>query len=140
MAYITEDDFIQMGYKISKGKTFMDFEALAERFINETTDYFNPLFGYHDLATDSESTIPYVVARAKAFKQAVAMQTQFLMDNDISSQSDITSNDIKQYTQGHTTVVLGNSLIDQTNATGVMVNAAALIGRYGLLYKGMMHS
>lgn len=140
MAYITEEEFTTMGYKVATGKIFADFEAIAERFINETTDYFNPLFGYHELDTDSESAIPYVIARAKAFKQAVAMQTQFLMDNDIASQSDITSNDIKQYTQGHTTVVLGSSLIDQTNASGVVINAAALIGRYGLLYKGMAHS
>lgn len=140
MAYLTKNE-----YKIITGQdapdNFDDAESNAELIINSVTNYYDPAFGLHDLASDASSSTNYLVQQATAFKKAVALQVKFLLDSKTGSAYDMQVQNISSYSVGNTSMSFKNGAIDSLadSSTGLVNTARNLLGRLGLLYGGVDH-
>lgn len=140
MAYLTNNE-----YKIITGQdapnNFDDAEKNAELIINSVTNYYDPVFGLHDLASDASSSANYLVQQATAFKKAVALQVKFLLDSKTSSAYDMQAQNISSYSVGNTSMNFKNGAIDSLadSSTGLVNAARNLLGRFGFLYAGVDH-
>lgn len=140
MAYLTDNE-----YKIITGQNvpdnFDDAESNAELIINSVTNYYDPAFGLHDLASDASSSANYLVQQATAFKKAVALQVKFLLDSKTGSAYDMQAQNISSYSVGNTSMSFKNGTIDNLadSSTGLVNTARNLLGRFGLLYMGVDH-
>jgi hypothetical protein len=140
MAYLTSNE-----YKIMTGQdapdNFDEAESNAELIINSVTNYYDPAFGLHDLASDAISPANYLVQQATAFKKAVALQVKFLLDSKSDSVFDMQAQNMASYSVGNTSMSFKNGAIDSLadSSTGLANTARNLLGRFGFLYVGVDH-
>lgn len=140
MAYLTSNE-----YKIMTGQNapdnFDELEIDAENIINSVTSYYDPAFGFHDLAADASSSHNYLVQQATAFKKAVALQVKFLNDSNSSSAFDMQQQNLASYSVSGTSMSFKNGAIDNLadSSTGLVNTARNLLGRAGLLFQGVDH-
>ncbi|MCP9357377.1 hypothetical protein KBX49_09070 [Liquorilactobacillus satsumensis] len=142
MAYLTSNEFKQFGYSPPDDDTFKKVEQAAELIINGVTVFYDPDLGSHILAADASSSINFEVQRATAFKKAVAMQTQFLIEANANSAYQLQQSNLSSYSVGNTSMTFKTGAIDTmtSGSTGLLNSARLLLGRYGLLYAGVDHS
>lgn len=142
MAYLTSAEFESFGYsQPADSGTFDTAELAAEMAINSITSFYDPNLGSQDLASDVSSSFPYRVKRATAFKKAVAMQTQFVIDSNAKSAYELQQNNVSSYSVGGTSMTFKSGVADTmtVGSTGVLKAVRTLLGQYGLLYVGVDH-
>lgn len=141
MAYLTSNEFKQFGYSPPDGDAFETAEQAAEIIINDVTNFYDSNFSVNDLAADASSSLPYRVKRATAFKKAVAMQTQFVLDANAKSAYELQQNNVSSYSVGGTSMTFKNGIADAmtVGSTGLLKTVRTLLGQYGLLYAGVDH-
>ena len=141
MAYLTSNEFKQFGYSPPDDDTFETAEQASEIVINNVTSFYDSNFSVNDLAADASSSLPYRVKRATAFKKAVAMQTQFVLDTNAKSAYELQQNNISSYSVGSTSMTFKSGIADTmtVGSTGLLKTVRSLLGQYGLLYAGVDH-
>ncbi|EJE97700.1 hypothetical protein [Liquorilactobacillus mali] len=142
MAYLTSSEFQQFGYSPPFNEDDFDSaEQSAEIAINSVTSFYDPNLGSQDLVVDVSSSFPYRVKRATAFKKAVAMQTQFVIDSNAKSAYELQQNNVSSYSVGGTSMTFKSGVADTmtVGSTGVLKAVRTLLGQYGLLYVGVDH-
>lgn len=141
MADITEEEYQQYGFTFS-GTNFDSLANVAEGMINHATSFYDPVFEFHNLANDLASTKPFIQLRAKAFKKSIALQLNLLVQTGSKSAADMAKNDLASYSVGGTSMSFnGSSMAGLVYGdTGIATSAYELLGRFGLLYRGVDHS
>lgn len=142
MAYLTSNEFKQFGYSApTDDDVFSQAEQAAELIINDVTSFYDGNFSVNDLTADASSSLPYRVKRATAFKKAVAMQTQFVLDTNAKSAYELQQNNVSSYSVGGTSMTFKSGIADTmtVGSTGLLKTVRSLLGQYGLLYAGVDH-
>lgn len=125
---LKKSDYIEFGYINAKDKGDDDFNSLvrqAQRQIDAVTNYF---YNDHDFETDWAK-------RVDAYKAAICEQIDFIIETGITASYDGGDN-FKSVSIGR--LSLSPSVNPaSTTINGVCKEAYRLLGRYGLLYRGV---
>lgn len=142
MSYLTSNEFKQFGYSPPDGDAFETVEQAAELVINSVTTFYDKDLGSHDLTADVSSSVNFEVQRATAFKKAVAMQIQFMIEANAKSAYQLQQGNLLSYSVDGTSMTFKEGAADAvtSGSTGLINSARVLLGRYGLLYAGVDHS
>lgn len=139
MAYLTKDEYEAINGAAPVG--FDKQEKLAEHLVNTVCEYYNPLLGLHDLASDLASDDEWRNRQAKGFKQVIADVVDYLAENNFNTIMDVRqSGKMSSFTVGHTSI----NFSDRTN-TGTPTNAfggipaddLVLLYQLRLIYRGV---
>lgn len=142
MAYLTSKEFGDFGYSPpSNGGDFVKAEKAAEIIINNVTNFYDEVLGGNSLDDDASSSLTYRNQRAMAFKKAVAMQTQFIIESGIDSAYKLQQNNLSSYSVDGTSMTFKTSIAKSmtVGSTGMLKQVKALLGKYGLIYIGVDH-
>ena len=126
MPYLTFDEYSKMGFVLTS-EQFEANEPYAERHLNRlTSDYYV----FNSLEAD---TWTY---RANKFKEAIAIQTEYVAENGKTIQ-ETTSNNPKSIGVGRLSLSYADN--SSTSATGSLVSSEVIdtLALTGLLYRGI---
>lgn len=126
MPYLTYDEYAKMGFVLTK-EQFDANEPYAERHLNRLTSDF---YVFNSLEAD---TWTY---RANKFKEAIAIQTEYVAENGKTIQ-ETTSNNPKSIGVGRLSLSYADN--SSTSATGSLVSSEVIdtLALTGLLYRGI---
>lgn len=142
MAYLTSDEYKQLGYSPPEGDGEFDkLEQSAERVINAVTSYYDPYFGFHDLQAELNSSNPNISYKAKVFKKIVAMQVDFMRESKSLSNYQLQKDNMTSYSVDGTSMTFNRGASEALTYgyTGVVKPAYFMLGKSGLLYGGVNH-
>lgn len=125
---LKKSDYIEFGYINAKDKGDDDFNSLvrqAQRQIDAVTNYF---YNDHDFETDWSK-------RVDAYKAAICEQIDFIIKTGITASYDGGDN-FKSVSIGRLSLSPSVNPVS-TTINGVCKEAYRLLGRYGLLYRGV---
>lgn len=125
---LSKSDYIEFGYVDAKGKSDEDFSSMekqAQRQIETATNYF---YNDHDFSNDWPK-------RVAAYKTAICEQVDFILETGITASYD-GGNNFKSVSIGRLSLSPSVNPVD-TTVNGVCKEAYRILGRYGLLYRGV---
>lgn len=126
MAYLTYNEYLDLGYSLDK-KAFNELIKGAERTIDRATrDYYKK----HDILAEK------LKRRSEAFKMAICEQVDFINATGINRSYDIAQNDLKSVQIGRLSLTPAVN-VGASVKNGLCTEAYELLGRYGLLYRGV---
>lgn len=127
MAYLTHDDYTALGYTAATADNFATLLAQASRVIDDLTNDFYQL---NDLADDP------INARVKAFKRAICEEIDFIASVGSVKSYDLAQNDVNSISIGRLSLSPSKGM-SKVGKMGVAPEAVRLLGRYGLLFRGV---
>lgn len=125
---LSKSDYIEFGYVNAKDKSDEDFSSIekqAQRQIEAATNYF---YNDHDFSNDWSK-------RVDAYKTAICEQVDFILETGITASYDGGDN-FKSVSIGRLSLSPSVNPVD-TTVNGVCKEASRILGRYGLLYRGV---
>lgn len=125
---LKKSDYIEFGYISAKDKGDDDFNSLAkqaQRHIDAVTNYF---YDDHDFSTDWAK-------RVDAYKAAICEQIDFALETGITASYNGGDN-FRSVSIGRLSLSPSVNPVS-TTINGVCKEAYRLLGRYGLLYRGV---
>lgn len=125
---LSKSDYIEFGYVNAKDKSDEDFSSIekqAQRQIEAATNYF---YDDHDFSNDWPK-------RVDAYKAAICEQVDFILETGITASYDGGDN-FKNVSIGRLSLSPSVNPVD-TTVNGVFKEASRILGRYGLLYRGV---
>lgn len=125
---LSKSDYIEFGYVNAKDKSDEDFSSIekqAQRQIEAATNYF---YDDHDFSNDWPK-------RVDAYKAAICEQVDFILEIGITASYDGGDN-FKNVSIGRLSLSPSVNPMD-TTVNGVCKEAYRILGRYGLLYRGV---
>lgn len=125
---LSKSDYIEFGYVNAKDKSDEDFSSIekqAQRQIAAATNYF---YDDHDFSNDWPK-------RVDAYKAAICEQVDFILETGITASYDGGDN-FKSVSIGRLSLSPSVNPVD-TTVNGVCKEASRILGRYGLLYRGV---
>ena len=126
MAYLTYDEYVELGYRLDED-AFNNLVKSAERIIDLAT---NDFYKVHDILVDK------LKRRVETFKMAICEQVDFMHATGINKSYDLAQNEFTSITVGRLSLnPAGN--VGATMKNGLCTEAYNLLGRYGLLYRGV---
>lgn len=128
VANLTLKEYSELGYtQALQNKDFIAIEAQAQRHIDAVTNYY---YSDHDIAKDEWQE------RVDAYKSAICEQIDFIQQTGVTASYD-TGNQFQSVSIGR--LSLSPAIEPVTNGTirGVCKEAYQLLGRYGLLFRGV---
>ena len=138
MAYLTQDEYTTMN-----GQAPADFdkkEKLAAHLVNAVCEYYNPLLGFHDLASDVASNNEWHNRQAKGFKQVIADVVDYLVENNFYTIMDVRQSEkMSSFSIGHTSINFGNGTDTGTSTKafgGIPADDLVLLYQLRLIYRG----
>ena len=139
MTYLNQDEYEAISGTAPVG--FDKQEKLAEHLINAVCDYYNPLLGYHDLASDLASDDEWRNRQAKGFKHVIADVIDYLNDNNFHSISDLQQAEkVNSFTVGHTSLSMNNGANTTSSVEaygGIPADDVVLLYQLRLIYRGV---
>ncbi len=133
--YVSFDEFSDITG--NKQITEDEYAKLYKKAVLQVDDLTNDFYKRFDLERESESDIPGIKARARAFKQAFSLTIDFMYETGITSRTELAQSAQGSVSIGRTRVEAPNIKGALTNGYVVPAEASRLLGRYGLLYRGL---
>lgn len=125
---LSKSDYIEFGYVNAKDKSDEDFSSIekqAQRQIEAATNYF---YNDHDFSNDWPKSVD-------AYKTAICEQVDFILETGITASYDGGDN-FKSVSIGRLSLSPSVNPVN-TTVNGVCKEAYRILGRYGLLYRGV---
>ena len=126
MAYLTYSEYVEFGYRLDED-AFNDLVKGAERIIDLATNNF---YKVHDILVDKSKR------RVETFKMAICEQVDFMYATGINKSYDLAQNEFTSITVGRLSLSPAGN-VGATMKNGLCTEAYNLLGRYGLLYRGV---
>lgn len=124
--------------KIESQAEFDKVEADSELLVSNLTQNY---YDFHDLKSDLNSDNSFLVYRAKQYQRAICLQCEFATELGASTP-------LGQQNTALTDVQIGRTHLQKTSnsvnsvtyaKSGVVLTAYNVLGRTGLLYRGVDH-
>lgn len=135
MSYLSYDEFIEMTGSEVAELAFNKLLPKATMQLDGLTNSFYEL--NYDLEVDFNSEHPQIKARATAFKKALATTIEFMSETGITSRLDQANMIQGGVSIGRTRVEAPDLRRSLANGWIVPSEQATILGRYGLLYRGL---
>lgn len=128
-----------LGFKKLDQKKFESVSADAELLISNLTQDF---YSFHDLDAELSSEDNFLVYRATQYEKAICLQAEFAIESGATTP-------YAQQAGALTDVQIGRTHLQRTSnamnnvtygKSGVVVTAYNVLGRTGLLYRGVDHN
>lgn len=127
MAYLTYNEYVEFGYRLDED-VFNELVKDAERIIDLATNDFYKV--HDDILVDKSKR------RVETFKTAICEQIDFMRETGINKSYDLAQNEFTSITVGRLSLNPASN-VGSTMKNGLCTEAYNLLGRYGLLYRGV---
>lgn len=137
--YLTYPEFTNILPNSVSEDSFKKLISKAEIQIDTVTNYFYGMPNSPVLSDDGASEYPWINARAKAFKRAIALTIDYMDRNSVTDSSDLNNDSYSSVEIGRTTLQSANSDGSSSTGSGFAIpdEALILLGRFGLRYGGV---
>ena len=132
--YLTYPEFTSILSDTLSEDAFKKLNSKAEIQIDTVTNYFYGMPNSPVLSDDSVSEYPWISARAKAFKRAIALTVDYMDRNSVTDSTDLNNGSYSSVEIGRTTLQSANSDGSSSTSSGFAVpdEVLMLLGRFGL--------